>query len=335
MPNVFKAKYEIIESYGKYLDKQNRFTGDCIHYTSFQSAFAIMDSDSFWASNVRFSNDSMEEKILQSDDSIEERDDYILCYCMEDDMLSQWRGYCHNGGVAIKFHIQYMEEYSILHADYDETGNYVLYRNAPLPVMYMNNHRCSPKSIKENLMREIEVSQNKEITIEDMLPYLKNGYFYEEKEARMIFSNKNGDLSKCIRFRTLEDGIKVPYIVVKFGDAGKMNGRCETRISDYTWEEVRRRMEPGGAIWIGEGYDQERVYNEMVQHVEELCKANNCNKKVTILCKGRWPIESITVAPSYDRERKAEQIRRYCKSKYWLKRVEVKKSNIPYIQPMI
>ena len=32
-------------------------------------------------------------------------------------------------------------------------------------------------------------SQKSNIDVEDILPYLKNGKFYEEKEMRLVFSN--------------------------------------------------------------------------------------------------------------------------------------------------
>ena len=77
---------------------QNRYC----HYTSLPVLFEILENDECWITNVRFSNDSSEELLLGDMRSI--RDDYIMCCCDSDDQLSQWRGYCHNGGASIVFY---------------------------------------------------------------------------------------------------------------------------------------------------------------------------------------------------------------------------------------
>lgn len=314
-------------------EKQNKVY-HFYHYTSLSVLFNILEGDEFWAANVRFSNDAMEEKMLKLD-STSARDDYIICFCAENDKLSQWRGYCHNGGAAIKLNLHYPQKYSILHKDFDKTGNYETYENTPLPVVYLN-----PKEdavIKRNMVDRIIKSSEyaSDITLEDILPYMKNGCFYEEKELRLVFSNINGNLSKCIRFRTLEDGVKVPYMVVRHGNVGMMNGNCLTDVSEYNNERIRELVSDGQPIWIEEGYDQEIKYYAMMKRVEEFIKEENPNGPVKVFCRGKLPIEKITVAPTYDRERKAEQIKRFCMSKYWLNNVKVEISEIPYIQPTL
>ncbi|MCH5264759.1 MAG: DUF2971 domain-containing protein [Lachnospiraceae bacterium] len=332
--SIYNWKWEIIKKYMERLDEDNPLEGKFIHYTSINSAFAILDGDTFWASNVRFSNDATEERMLKLD-GLENRDDYIICFCSENDMLSQWRGYCHNGGVAIKLNLNYTQEYSILHADYETSGNYIIYENTPLPVIYLNQ-KDNPEQVRAHMKNDINsCGYASEILLEDMLPYLKNGHFREEREMRMIFSNRAGLLSKCIRFRTLPDGVKVPYIVIKHGNMGKMKGACTTDISQYDNEKIMELSNDREPIWIEEGYDQEAKYFEMLNHVECFQERTNWRGPISVLCKGKLPIEEITVAPTYDRERKVEQIRRFCQSKYWLKNVVVKASNIPYIQPLL
>lgn len=304
------------------------------HYTSLPVLFKILDGNEFWASNVRFSNDAMEERILKLDD-METRDDYIICFCEEDDMLSQWRGYCHNGGATIKLYFNYPQEYSVLHNDFDTSGEYEVYENTPLPVVYLSPD-AYVKNSRKQIQRVIDIEgYSSELKLEDILPYLKNRYFFEEKESRLVFSNINGSLSKCIRFRTLNDGVKVPYIVIRHGIAGKMKGNCSTDVAifdDAYIEEIVFRDEP---IWIEEGANQETKYYEVIRRIEEYAKKVKLNKPVKVFCRGKLPIEEITVAPTYDRERKAEQIKRFCMSKYWLKNVNVKVSKIPYIQPSL
>lgn len=304
------------------------------HYTSLPVLFNILEGNELWAANVRFSNDAMEERILKLD-NLSMRDDYIICFCAENDKLSQWRGYCHNGGAAIKFYLSYPQEYSILHSDFDKTGNYEVYENTPLPVVYVDPN--ADANGKRKAVKSIITSSGyeNEITLEDLLPYMKNGCFYEEKELRFVFSNINSSLSKCIRFRTLSDGIKVPYIVIRHGVVGKMKGNCMMDISEYDDERIQELAERGEPIWIEEGFNQEAKYYEMMKRVEEFKKNKKPKHSVKVFCKGRLPIEKIMVAPTYDRERKAEQIKRFCMSKYWLNHVEVEVSKIPYIQPTL
>lgn len=333
MPSeIFTHKWEVIKKYGSTLDKINSLTGHFIHYTSISSAYSILDGDSFWSANVRFSNDAMEERMLKID-NVTDRDDYIICFCTKSDKLSQWRGYCHNGGVAIDFDLNYTQEYSILHADYETTGNYIIYENTPLPVLYLRNG-SAPETVRRRLETDIQnLGYSSEIKVEDMLPYLKNGHFVEEEEVRLVFSNEKNMLSKCIRFRTLNDGVKVPYMVIKYGNMGKMKGKCPIDISEYDDEKLTELAEEGKPVWIEEGYDQESKYFEMVKKVKAFKEKNISKMPIRILCKGKLPVVQITVAPTYDRERKAEQIRRFCQSKYWLRNVDVKISDIPFIQP--
>lgn len=307
------------------------------HYTSLSVLFSILEGNEFWATNVRFSNDAMEERMLQLED-LSTRDDYIVCFCANNDQLSQWRGYCHEGGVAIKLDLRYRQQFSVLHSDFDQTGKYEIYENVALPVVYLDP-TDDPEVVRKRVDDIVKRSGQPDIKTEDLLPYFKNGYFYEEKEVRLLFSNINGNLSKCIRFRTLVDGVKVPYIVIRHGILGKMNGTCLTDVSEYDDAKILEKAENGDPIWIEEGSDQETIYYEMLKRIEEYKKKYdkdpNRYHDIKVFCKGRLPIEKITVAPTYDRERKAEQIKRFCMSKYWLNHVEVEVSKIPYIRPSL
>lgn len=97
-------------------------------YREFESFWAIIKSDSFWATDARFSNDAQEQRFaadifanqLQQGAEVLAglNEDYIVCFCAEDDKLSQWRGHAAKGGVsmgfdfdgAIPFHIPLAEK---------------------------------------------------------------------------------------------------------------------------------------------------------------------------------------------------------------------------------
>lgn len=331
--NIWIDKENVIRSLCKRDSQHNFFGSDCIsrefyHYTSLPVLFDILESDSLWASNVRFSNDEMESKILKTDEIVM-RDDYMICFCNEKDMLSQWRGYCYDGGAAIKFHIRLPKEYSVLHADYESSKKYCIYENAPLPVVYVGEDDIGDS----NMVQRTISSQKSNIDVEDILPYLKNGKFYEEKEMRLVFSNIKGKLSRCVRFRTLSNGAKVPYLVIRAGDTGKMLRNCMTEISQYSDEKLQEIVDDRKDIWIEEGENQETIYNVMMERIKEFKQKKNIDDRIPVYCKGHLPIESIMAAPTADRDRVAEQIQKFCRSKYWLRDVKVEKSAIPYIRP--
>lgn len=296
------------------------------HYTSLEVLFNILEGDSFWVSNLRFSNDATEERLIKTQNTY---DDYIICFCDDGDKLSQWRGYCHNGGAAIKFNIHEPLEYSILHKDYDKTHRYELYENLPLQVVYVES---TPESLKlcQNEM-EILLEGEKDISERELIPYIKNTAFYEESETRMVFMNEEGNLSNCIRFRTLENGVKIPYMVVKQGNIGRMKGSCTTKPEVYTEEKIKEISKKHGDIWIEEGARQEEVYYKIRNKVKAFGEKNPRMPKIHVYCKGHMPIEKIIVAPTDDRGRIAEQVKRFCESKYWLRDVEVCQSIIPFI----
>lgn len=297
------------------------------HYTSIPVLFDILENDSMWISNTRFSNDNTEERMLGLQ-SEKEYDDYMACFCDKGDQLSQWRGYCFNGGASIEFELNSPQQYSILHSDYEKSGEYELVYNTPIRVIYI-----SEKQVKEAL-ETISVTCNYDKDkIEKTVPYWKNDKFEEESESRLVFSNRDGRFSKCIRFRTLKNGAKVPYMIMKMGDIGLFSRNCQSDKIDLGY--LHELYERGGRyIMIPEGNNQEKLFNETNEVVKEYNK--RFSKKASymrIYCAGHLAVKEIRLAPTYDRERLMEKVKRFCQSKYWLKNVEVSFSEIPYIPP--
>lgn len=333
------------------------------HYTSFEKLFNILNGDSLWASRSRFSNDFTEDKILGDDWLKKEQyygDNYILCFSNEDDVLSQWRGYCPQGGATIGFRFPSgYSTFTLLDSNFDETSkltgeNIELYKNRPLPVIY-----CKPKEkqvpgidVNESLFaifEDLEINDTK-VRLYDIVPYLKNAFFYEEKELRLVFNNSDRALEKCIRFRTLSDGTMIPYIIVKFGDSLKM-GRdlsityTTNYINNIFEKKIKNRN--NSPIIIPCGRNQSEICNSFVKKIREYKKEiyMDSRKKVEqnwvdkyplqIICDGHLPIISITVSPCPQQNYIKEVIERFCQSHYWLQTVQVKCSNIPYIAPKL
>lgn len=328
MKEKWKNQIEFINTVAEELNTKisgNRFC----HYTSLPVLFSLLDGDECWISNVRFSNDSSEEQLLGDVKNM--RDDYIMCFCDSDDQLSQWRGYCHNGGASIEFCFDQPIDFSILWKDYKKPTDYELYENLPLPVIYFPSKPTNTDILDfKAFIRGWD--SHKKIELEEILPYVKNNAFYEERELRMVFSNIDGNLDQCVRFRTLENGVKVPYMVIRCGDTGKMMGKCGTDISQIDDTYLQRKYDSNIPIWIEEGSDQKEIYKEVRKRVDKFLEGKN--RTIRVYCKGHLPIMQIRVAPSYDQERIIEQIKRFCKSKYWLQDVEVLASQIPYVQSL-
>lgn len=112
------------------------------HYTSIPGLLGILRSESIWASNCLYLNDSAEfihglgfakqiaGNIFENDDyleafgwdlrqgleSIEPEDVYIASFSEKGDLLSQWRGYCPPGaGVSIGFEKSTLDPYCAEH----------------------------------------------------------------------------------------------------------------------------------------------------------------------------------------------------------------------------
>lgn len=330
------------------------------HYTSFSKLFDILDGDSFWASRSRFSNDSTEEKIFGDQWALKEQyygDNYILCFCEKDDILSQWRGYCPQGGASIGFEFPIgFSTYTVLHNDYDKTSlvtgsNFEIYKNRPLPVLYCKAPNSFISGIEpDDLLMLLKSPEFKHVNISDIVPYLKNSFFKEELEYRLVFNNSNNELEKCINFRKLDDGSMVPYVIIKYGDFVERDRHLsitydENEINSIFDNCIKNSLtEP---IVIPYGRDQADVYAILSKKIKEYKKSLFKEEKmyvekklwlkrpIKVICEGHLPIVSITVSPSPRQEYMKEVIERFCQSKYWLQNVEVKCSQIPYIAPKI
>lgn len=230
-------------------------------YRSFSGFWAIIKSDSFWATDARFSNDTQEQRfganimghLLDVADSpldlLELNEDYIVCFCGADDKLSQWRGYAPEGGVSIGFDFHSSVPFYALGKDEAAGG-------IGMPKVYQTEFvqlgrvcYLPPRKGKEEDAYYRECAQSIEWPegmggimdptikrkcrelIKKNAPYIKHAGFSEEDESRLVFRNEDGSFSKCVRYKDAgKDGSRQPYIVVRAGDPKCAHKKCVVRL---------------------------------------------------------------------------------------------------------
>jgi hypothetical protein len=296
------------------------------HYTSIEVFHNIIEKCEFWAHNTRFSNDYSEERAVLNQILTEKNyigDNYFICLCDDGDLLSQWRGYCPNGGVSIGLSFPENEiNFKILG---NNTSKNLIFYSSPLQISYIEDNYDA------NFLYEIE---NKLI----YLPLFKKSSFQEEKEYRILFNNKEHFLDKYIFERKLDNSTRVPFIKVKFNkviDSHSIKKYFSPVNQEYE-ELIKRSKNVFGIhfLTIPESKRQENIYNAISTKLDEYYKKEGIPPKakrnrITILCEGKPPITGIKIAPMYDQERVKEQIEHICKTRYWLRDVPVELSKIP------
>ena len=228
-------------------------------YREFDSFWAILKSDSFWATDARFSNDSQEQQFGtdtltyelddKSKESHELNEDYIVCFCAEGDKLSQWRGYAAKGGVsmgfdfggAVPFHVPLANQE--LKDDMKEDEYRMVFVQSGW-VCYLN-----PDEDRQTRQEKISSLEHVKVPLPDAAreeylsdlkrasPFIKHDGFREEEEWRLVFRNEDRSLSPCVRYRGPDaQGIMRPYIVIRPGDPKYNKRPCVIRL--YVNEKV-------------------------------------------------------------------------------------------------
>lgn len=246
--------------------RENALPGIYYHYTSLGTLWAVLDGETLRATQACFSNDSEEVKkgkhliaqICQSnyrrDSCVENRllmdyanslvhdsavdiDCYIVCFCGNDDKLSQWRAYCRNDGVSIGFAFDGTEPYYYFN---DMPAGKQPERKALIyPVWYLDETTTIDKKIHHNVVSDEDISEQilkkiseirrladfqiEKAVLESTIPLIKHAGFYEEDEYRLLVCNTQSEqggsspfpLDPYIQIRE-DGGIQNPYINIRF-----------------------------------------------------------------------------------------------------------------------
>lgn len=242
-------------------------------YRNFNSFWQILKSDSLWATNARFSNDEVEQQFgmevisaLSEESSVKGEitdigldENYIICFCMEDDKLSQWRGYAPEGGVAMGFDFGMSRVFSVLRDDAIEASSD---ENCVVQYVELDAVKYIDPQIKKNneeyseycreqlaLVNPASVDEKDSVyrdEIRKKAPYIKHSGYIEEDECRLVFRNDEGNLDKCIRYRDAASGtLRYPYIVVKSALPDDKTHPCVVRVcaQGTTENELVKKLE--------------------------------------------------------------------------------------------
>lgn len=227
-----------------------------------------MDSDVFLARNIRFSNDSEEykrggeivkeyvQKNMDDDQKCKELEEkmyqgiqmyYMVCFCKEGNLLSQWRGYAKDG---VSFGMDFLEEqtenaqvFTVLNnvknrgADekerYKFNNEYLRLVEMPYQVFYTEEEKRD-KFLWEAL-NGFEDDESRLDMIFGMIPFIKNHGFHEEAEYRILFdmgslgkTEAENRVTMAKKIEYLEkDHIKLPNIAIEVGDGEKKEKEVE------------------------------------------------------------------------------------------------------------
>lgn len=225
------------------------------HYTSREVFWLIIESESFLARHIMFSNDyqenmigkkKIEQALKKENVRLMEMESlpFMICFCEEKDLLSQWRGYAKEG-VAMEFDFSkglygvkggFSSYYCYTIMNHDPQKGYISKNTndedvimgaiaSPYSVIYTS----SAEQVDDELMKKVnriikEPEQNRQQYVTGMIPYIKNNKFAEEKEYRLIFDMKQfvPETQQHLlqeKYVYLDvNGVKKPNIRVKFGD---------------------------------------------------------------------------------------------------------------------
>jgi len=178
----------------------------------------------------------------------------------------------------------------------------------------------------------------------DLVPYVKDAGFIEEREVRLVF--ELGDESQVVFYDQLGgNGVKRPKIHVRYGNGRWMPEKCEyialpgiLKPEIDTWkveldeELVSDRIifldypEEENSIYVGPMRDDEKQ-RQLVTQLRSLASRSGEYK---VWSDSKWPIRTIKVGPRRDQEEVVEAMKHYCTNHWWLKDVEVSGSETPY-----
>lgn len=239
--------------------------------------------------------------------------------------------------------------------------------SVPYKVSYIcgeNEEGFEDKELKfreklDEIYQSIEERSLQEYLLCKYIPYIKHAGFEEESEYRLLFDLHDiGDMSKRekediwdkkITYIEKVKGVKLPNIIVRFGDMQEQSENCKYIILEgelYTprykefFDEINNMAKENNIkiikgeknnsdIVVSEGMNQEKISFD-IETIMDKCNIKRDGNDTRIWFKGHLPIRTIMIAPGENMERIKGSIEFYKNRIYWLKYVKVSCSKIPY-----
>lgn len=240
-----------------------------IHYTSLSSFQAMVkpfcEDDKpyikLFASRMQFLNDSKEymlgcdvvKKLVKSDTFAENI--FVSCFCGKRDLLSQWKYYGKDSGIAMDFDfgsnckLVWWGQDETLKDGFKITPHRVLYKSAENLETEFTNFQQAVNNVSST-MPDSEIATA-------FIPFCKDPAFEEETESRLIFMPVTSGPKK--------EQTKTKYYVTN----GKIVPQFEVRV--YYAKKQKNRI-PLRSVMIGPGYNQLLNFNAVIHMLDKTNK---------------------------------------------------------------
>lgn len=236
-----KKKIRPSLNFNKYIKKTyfDKTPTTLFHYSSIEGLCGILTSQSIWATKIHYLNDSSEfklafeivnkllarnlfeapkiflDKLSESLYQLQDVNIFVASFSEKGDQLSQWRGYCPNGGYAIGFKAQELnkfasaQDFKLLPCIYEFSLQISLLCKiiSDLFRFYEIKRNTLPLEQHEKLLNEVANRFSQYLVY--FAPLIKNASFEEELEWRIV-SKPKAINSSDVGFR-VRNSLLVPY----------------------------------------------------------------------------------------------------------------------------
>lgn len=325
------------KKYGDAFRILNVRDGLLYHYAGIETIWKILEGDTFLARNIRFSNDSEEYRLGEkqirectkdqfTDEEKKEKFEmqlqqkigmfYMICFCQDGDLLSQWRGYARDGA---SLGLDFLEEagspqehteiFTVLNNEKNrENGccklddEYVRFVEMPYQVFYVNSREDKDTEL-EKVIHNIDDEDARPNLLLNLIPFIKDKGFAEEAEYRILFdisdlgkteAQNRKIMSRKIQY-TEKDNRKLPNIVVEMGDSEKKeNGVTEVILgTEIRTRALQKGLTPNAI---------DRIYKEIEYEIAELTKPGKRKKPTCPRCEQSTIKKNIYIGEGNNQE---------------------------------
>lgn len=289
------------------------------HYAGIETIWKILEGDFFLARNIRFSNDSEEYRLGEkwvreyagdqfADEEKKKKFEvrlqqktgmfYMICFCKQGDLLSQWRGYARDGA---SLGMDFLEEddtpqehteiFTVLNNEkyrdksrYQLDREYLRFVEMPYQTFYVGGDE-EDKELRE-AVRSFDDEDARSAMLLNLIPFIKDSGFIEEAEYRILFdisdlgkteAQNRKIMSRKIQY-TERENRRLPNIAVEVGDSEKKENKV-TKVILGT--EIKTRAARRGM----ENREIDEIYLEIEREIAKLEKGAIRRRAVCCSCE--------------------------------------------------